>query len=50
MALVSQVEPKNVEDALKNESWINAMLKKLNQFERNNVWYLVPRPTNKTVI
>lgn len=47
---VSQIEPKKVEEALRDECWVNAMHKKLNQFVRNNVWYLVPRPDDYNVI
>nr|XP_027120317.1 uncharacterized protein LOC113737262 [Coffea arabica] len=36
-ALVSHLEPKNVADALNDESWILAMEEELNQFERNKV-------------
>ncbi|XP_022895332.1 uncharacterized protein LOC111409522 [Olea europaea var. sylvestris] len=47
---VSQVEPKKVEEALSDECWVNAMHEELNQFARNNVWILVPRPENCNVI
>ena len=33
-----------------NPDWVIAMQKEVNQFERNNVWKLVPRPKNKFVI
>ena len=38
------MEPKNIEEALKDEFWIEAMQEELNQFERNKVWTLVKRP------
>ena len=47
---VSILEPKNVNDALKDESWIIAMQEELNQFKSNDVWTLVPRPKNVTII
>ena len=50
LALVSQIEPKNTESALTDESWINTMHEELHQFERNKVWHLVPRPLNGSVI
>ena len=50
LALVSQLEPKNTKITLTDESWINVMHKELNQFERNKVWHLVPRPLNDSVI
>ena len=31
-------------------NWINAMQKELEQFSRNNVWTLVPRPKNTNII
>ncbi|GJY12307.1 hypothetical protein Tco_0381616 [Tanacetum coccineum] len=34
---ISTIEPKNVSDALKDDSWIVAMLEELNQFISNNV-------------
>ena len=46
----SQFEPKNVEEALEDESWIIALQEELNQFTRNDVWYLVPKPKDKHVI
>ena len=38
IAVVSQREPKNVEEALQDYQWCIAMQEKLNQFERNEVW------------
>ncbi|XP_022870751.1 uncharacterized protein LOC111389996 [Olea europaea var. sylvestris] len=35
------IEPKKVEKALRDEYWVNTMHEKINQFERNNVRYLV---------
>lgn len=49
-ALISQIEPKNVNDALNDAYWIDAMHEELNQFERNNVWDLVPKPEDKSII
>ncbi|KAL6313650.1 hypothetical protein AAG906_010068 [Vitis piasezkii] len=37
-------------DALVDESWMIAMQEELNQFERSEVWELVPRPQNQSVI
>ncbi|KAG9444872.1 hypothetical protein H6P81_016212 [Aristolochia fimbriata] len=47
---ISQVEPKKVEETLKDEFWIRVMQEELEQFERNQVWTLVPRSTNLNVI
>ncbi|KAG9439560.1 hypothetical protein H6P81_019725 [Aristolochia fimbriata] len=46
----SLVEPRKVEEALKDEFWIKAMQEELEQFERNEVWTLVPHPENLNVI
>ncbi|GJT95081.1 retrovirus-related pol polyprotein from transposon TNT 1-94 [Tanacetum coccineum] len=43
-------EPKNVNEALGDESWIVAMQEELNQFIANDVWELVPQPRNMTII
>ena len=40
----SSIEPKNVKEALLDEYWVKAMQEELEQFERNDVWSLVPRP------
>ncbi|XP_038722028.1 uncharacterized protein LOC120014180 [Tripterygium wilfordii] len=47
---VSQYEPKNVKDALNDESWVDAMHEELNQFARNDVWTLVRKPENSNII
>ncbi|KAH9657669.1 CCHC-type domain-containing protein [Citrus sinensis] len=38
------------EDAENDESWIMAIQEELNQFERNNVWELVPNPEHQSII
>ncbi|GKA16456.1 retrovirus-related pol polyprotein from transposon TNT 1-94 [Tanacetum coccineum] len=47
---LSTIELKNVNEALKDESWVMAMQEKLNQFISNNVWELVPNPMDTTII
>ena len=47
---LSQVEPKKTEEALIDPDWVIVMQDELNQFERQKVWKLVPRPKGKTVI
>ncbi|XP_073137322.1 uncharacterized mitochondrial protein AtMg00820-like [Henckelia pumila] len=42
--------PKKVEEALLDSNWIEAMKDELNQFERNSVWHLVHRPSDKSII
>jgi transposase InsO family protein len=47
---LSNSEPKNITDALKDEDWILAMQEELNQFQRQDVWTLVSRPAHTNVI
>ncbi|GJT26241.1 hypothetical protein Tco_0906516 [Tanacetum coccineum] len=41
---LSQEEPKKIVDALKDESWVEAMQEELLQFQIQNVWVLVDCP------
>ncbi|GJT28057.1 retrovirus-related pol polyprotein from transposon TNT 1-94 [Tanacetum coccineum] len=47
---ISTIEPKNVNEALTDDSWIVDMQEELNQFIANDVWELVPQPRNMTII
>ncbi|GJR27445.1 retrovirus-related pol polyprotein from transposon TNT 1-94 [Tanacetum coccineum] len=47
---ISTIEPKNVNEALTDKSWIISMQEKLNQFIANDVWELVQQPKNLTII
>ena len=47
---MSQVEPTKVEETLQDESWVKAMHDELLQFQRNDVWTLVPRPEGEHII
>ncbi|GJR72683.1 retrovirus-related pol polyprotein from transposon TNT 1-94 [Tanacetum coccineum] len=47
---ISTIEPKNVNEALTDDSWIVAMQEELNQFIANDVWELVLQPVNMTII
>nr|GEU66784.1 retrovirus-related Pol polyprotein from transposon TNT 1-94 [Tanacetum cinerariifolium] len=47
---ISTIEPKNLNEALTDKSWIIAMQEELNQFIANDVWELVPQPRNITII
>jgi Reverse transcriptase (RNA-dependent DNA polymerase) len=49
-AFVSQIEPTKFEQANMDPDWIIAMQLELNQFKRNKVWELVPRPKNRGII
>ncbi|GJW28027.1 retrovirus-related pol polyprotein from transposon TNT 1-94, partial [Tanacetum coccineum] len=46
---ISTIEPKNVNEALTDDSWIVAMQEEY-QFITNDVWELVPQPRNMTII
>ncbi|KAK6145670.1 hypothetical protein DH2020_022490 [Rehmannia glutinosa] len=41
---ISEIEPKDVSQALDDTHWIQAMQEELNQFERNKTWELVDLP------
>ncbi|GJX54574.1 reverse transcriptase domain-containing protein [Tanacetum coccineum] len=43
-------KPKNVKEAIQDESWTMAMQEELDQFKTNDVWNLVPPPDNQTII
>ncbi|GKD28155.1 hypothetical protein Tco_1234369 [Tanacetum coccineum] len=47
---ISTIEPKNINEALKDENWIMAMQEELNQFKTNDVWELVQNPMDMTII
>ncbi|XP_021744942.1 uncharacterized protein LOC110710906 [Chenopodium quinoa] len=49
-AFLSSMEPKNYVEALTDAYWINAMQDELNEFERNEVWHLEPRPVDQKTI
>ncbi|GKD53686.1 retrovirus-related pol polyprotein from transposon TNT 1-94, partial [Tanacetum coccineum] len=44
------IEPKTYKDALTQSCWIETMQEELNEFERLEVWELVPRPDKVIVI
>ncbi|KAA0051794.1 uncharacterized protein E6C27_scaffold60G002030 [Cucumis melo var. makuwa] len=50
LCYVSIIEPTSIENALKDEYWINAMQVELLQFKHNNVWTLVPKPDGANII
>ncbi|GJR89833.1 putative ribonuclease H-like domain-containing protein [Tanacetum coccineum] len=47
---LSQSEPKNVSEALEDESWVEAMQEELVQFKLQQVWVLVDLPNGAKVI
>ncbi|GAU41293.1 hypothetical protein TSUD_374180 [Trifolium subterraneum] len=50
MGMISQIEPKSINEAIIDESWIEAMDEELHQFEKNEVWNLVPFPKDHSII
>jgi hypothetical protein len=39
-----------VEDALRDSDWVLVMQEELNNFTRNEVWHLTPRPNQNFVL
>ena len=50
LCLISQVEPKNVDEACKDDYSKQAIKEELDQRVKNETWELVPRPADKNVI
>jgi hypothetical protein len=48
-SFVFSIEPYRIEDALRDPDWVVAMQEELNNFMRNEVWHLVPRPNQNVV-
>jgi hypothetical protein len=48
-SFVSSIEPHRVEEALQDSDWVLVMQEELNNFTRNEVWHLVPRPNQNVV-
>nr|GFA22209.1 retrovirus-related Pol polyprotein from transposon TNT 1-94 [Tanacetum cinerariifolium] len=49
-AFLTSVEPKTYKEALTQACWIEAMQEEINEFERLEVWELIPRPDKVMVI
>lgn len=49
MTIVSQIEPKSIEEVLSNEDWILAKEEELYQFTKSDVWMLESPPSDKSV-
>ncbi|GKF67232.1 hypothetical protein Tco_0196911 [Tanacetum coccineum] len=43
-------KPKNIKEAMSNKTWIESMQDELHQFQRLDVWELVPRPADRNLI
>ena len=50
MVLSCPIWTLKVEEALRDENWVESMHQELHQFVRNDVWELVPRPKDTYVI
>ena len=44
------IDTKRVEETLQDENWIESMHEELNQFVRNDMWEVAPKPENVHVI
>jgi len=50
IGLLSVIEPTTVDKELSDDGWILAIQDELDQFQRNDVWDLVPKPKQKNII
>ena len=53
MALMSElveIEPSSFEEVIEKPIWVDVMVEEYDSIVRNNVWEVVPRPTNKSVV
>ena len=44
LVMLSQIEPNNFDEAIKEKNWVNDMNEELDQIDKNNTWELMPRP------
>ncbi|GJX20632.1 retrovirus-related pol polyprotein from transposon TNT 1-94 [Tanacetum coccineum] len=49
-AFLAKEEPKNYKEAMEESCWIEAMQEEIHEFERLEVWELVPRPDKAMII
>ncbi|KAA0041584.1 putative mitochondrial protein [Cucumis melo var. makuwa] len=50
VCFTSTIESSIIRETLQDNQWIEAKQEELNQFERNQVWELTPRPGNVNII
>jgi hypothetical protein len=50
IAFISMLEPKNFNEASKDDHWVKAMNDEHDQIEKNNTWEMVYRPEGKNII
>ena len=46
-ALISEMEPKHIDKAMQEDSWVKAIQEELDQFQKNDAWKLVELPKGK---
>jgi hypothetical protein len=47
---ISMLEPKNFNEARKDDHWVKEMNDELDQIEKSNTWEMVNRPEGKNII
>ena len=50
LALISEIKLENIDEALSDQYWIEAMKEEISQFENNKIWTLVPLPKGQAAI
>jgi FtsZ-interacting cell division protein YlmF len=50
IAFISMLEPKNFNEASKDDHWVKEMNDELDHIEKNNTWEMVHRPEGKNII
>ena len=50
LALISEIQPESIDEALSDQYWIEAMKEELSQLEKSKVWTLVPLPKRQSTI
>ena len=48
--MISQVNPKSIDEACKDDHWMQAMKEEVDQIVKNKTWEIVPRTQDKNVI
>jgi len=50
MTKLIEVELSSYEDATKHQEWRNAMQEEYQSITKNDVWEIIPRPNNKSIV
>ena len=50
MSELVDLEPASFEEEVQQPVWVDAMVEEYDSIVRNNVWEVVPRPENKSVV